>query len=130
MIKLVNLKSKYSFYCDENFSFISTGFLRNKGFNVKHASDYGYVNSDSKKFNDERQLKIATKLNRVLLTLDEDFRRLNKEKRGIHHSGVVVFICDNPNKLNNLLNRFVKLLKSKDYQLHNKITIISSKNIS
>lgn len=74
MIKLVNLKSKYSFYCDENFSFISTGFLRNKGFNVKHASDYGYVNSDSKKFNDERQLKIATKLNRVLLTHQSFFR--------------------------------------------------------
>lgn len=71
---------RLSLYLDENFPAPAGMFLKKQRHSVSFTSKI------DKGCSDEAQIKIATKLNKVLISLDKDFK-VNKELKGLISKG-------------------------------------------
>lgn len=71
------------FLLDENIGKLVTGFLRNKGHDVKSAIE------DLRGFPDQELLQLALEEERILITLDQDFGRLIYQTQSPHR-GVIL----------------------------------------
>ncbi len=77
---------------------------------------------------DERQIKVAASLGRILLTMDFDFSDMCGECKKMK-TGIVLLHSNNPLDTNKLLARLIKELIKKDIQLLHHITVVSFKEV-
>jgi len=124
MIKLNNLQSKYSFYCDENFPEPSLKYLRKCVFKAEHCNHVGNVNKS-----DLWQIRYAKKAKSILLTNDFDFVSYDTKIGNLKNTGVILLNSDNPLRTNKLINKLIKYLEKTDMQLWGKITSVSQTQI-
>lgn len=125
MIKLDNLQSRYSFYCDENFPEPSRKYLRKNGFKAIHSNDVGNnQNSDLKQF------QYAKSKGLILITNDFDFVSFNNKVSSLKDTGIVLFESANPPNTNKLINKLIKHIKKTNIQLLGHITTVSPTKIS
>ena len=124
MIKLYNLQSKYSFYCDENFPEPSLKYLKLCGFKVIHCNDVGNFNK-----NDLWQIKYAKKIKSILITNDFDFISFKNKLGNLKNTGIILLNSANPLHTNKLLNKLIKHIKKTDIQLWGNITSVSPTQI-
>lgn len=106
-------KSKLHLYADQNIAVQTVLHLRSKGISIKHAYDFDYANKS-----DELQFKKSKSLDRVLLSLDKDFKRF----KGFpikDHPGVILITSGNSTfeHINKILDKVLKYI-SRDYAKH------------
>ena len=80
------------FLLDENVGKLVAEFLRKKGYDVKSAIE------EFRGYPDEKILKIASKENRILVTLDQDFGRMICQSKP-PHKGVILLRLKNESNL-------------------------------
>jgi len=124
MIKLNNLQSKYSFYCDENFPEPSLKYLKRCGFKVVHCN---YVGNNNK--SDLWQIKYARKVKSILITNDFDLISFKNKLCNLESTGVVLLNSANPLHTNKLINKLIKHIEKTNIQLWEHITTVSPTQI-
>lgn len=97
-------KSRIYLYADENIPIPTVTHLKEKGISIVHAYDYNYVNK-----NDNLHYKKSKALNRVLLSLDRDFKRF----KGVPmktHPGIILITTGNntPKHINFIIDKALK----------------------
>ncbi len=117
-------KHRISFYADENIPIPSVTYLRKKGINIRHVYDEDLVGKE-----DHYQFNHSKKLNRVLLSLDKDFKKFD----GISlksHPGVILITVGNavPENINRVLYKILVNI-SEDYVVNSLIRVTMSKMI-
>lgn len=124
MIKLDNLQSRYSFYCDENFPEPCVKFLKKRKFKAIHSNEVGNTRST-----DGQQFTYAKKHSMILMTNDFDFVSFNKQYSLSKNSGIVIFNQALPHITNKLINKLIKHIKKTNIQLCGNITTVSVSQI-
>ena len=96
---------RLSLYLDENFPVPAGMFLKKQRHSVT------FTSSLDKGCSDEAQIKIATKSNRILVSLDKDFK-VNKELKGLisKSPGIILISCSQTDSDN--------IMKIIDKQIH------------
>jgi len=103
-------KYQNSYYADECFPYPSITFLKSKGYSVKHACDYKYLN-----LSDKEQLKKSKKLNMVLITINK--RCFWQEKYNLtNHPGIIILETTSTDyiNINKLSLKALERLKNKN----------------
>ena len=110
------------FLLDENVGKLVAEFLRKKGFDVKSAIE------EFRGYPDEKILKIASKENRILVTLDQDFGRMICQSKP-PHKGVILLRLKNESQraIIEFLGKALNQLKEEDFK--NKFVIITEEKI-
>ncbi len=115
-------KSKLHLYADQNIAVQTVLHLKSKGISIKHAYDFNYANK-----NDEHQFKKSKFLDRVLLSLDKDFRKF----KGFpikNHPGVILITSGNSTfeHINKILDKSLKYI-FQEYVKHSILRITMDK---
>jgi predicted nuclease of predicted toxin-antitoxin system len=110
------------FLANENFPRPSTTLLRENGFEVKS------IQEDSPGISDEEVIKIALKLNLIILTFDQDYGEIIFKQSKLDPPSVVFFREKgmNPHFAGTSL---ITLLNNKEITLLNAFTVIEKNNI-
>lgn len=97
-------KSKLHLYADECIPIPSIIYLKKKGISVVHAYDINFVKKP-----DIIHLKKSKQLNRILLSLDKDFKKF-KEFSLQNHPGVILISTGDvtPESINKILDKSFK----------------------
>ncbi|HVZ58131.1 MAG TPA: DUF5615 family PIN-like protein [Patescibacteria group bacterium] len=117
-------KSHIQLYADECFPIDSVLYLKTQGYSVIHAFDKKLT-----KVSDRSHLKVARKLNRVLITLDRDF--MYYEQATLQDSPGVIIISTGsavPKSINQVCKKFLKSI-SVDYIKESTIKVTRDKII-
>ena len=96
-------KPRIHLYADENIPIPTVIYLKSRGISVIHAYDKNFISKS-----DLFHLKQSKNLNRVLLSLDKDFKKF-KGVRLNDHPGVILISVGNvtPNHINNVLDKIL-----------------------
>ncbi len=113
---------RIQFYADECIPIPSVSFLRKKGINVVHVYDEDLVGKS-----DSYQLNHSKKLGRVLLSLDNDFKKFDGKNLN-KHPGVILITVGNttPDNINRVIDKVVRIIKE-DYVENSLIRITIAK---
>lgn len=111
-------------YADENIPIPSVTYLRKKGISVVHVYDENLVGKK-----DPYQFNHSKKLNRVLLSLDKDFKKFDGISLNFH-PGVILITVGNavPENINRVLSKILKNI-SQDYVKNALIRITFNKMV-
>lgn len=98
---------KFKFYLDENFPAPAGKFLNKLGHNVKYVVKDKIARAKS----DIWQIKYATKLKRIFVAVDKDFKHIDSLKELIFKSSGMILIKSADPKSDKIIEIFKKLLK-------------------
>ena len=115
-------KSRIVLYADENIAVQTVTHLRSKGISIIHCFSIDYVNKK-----DELHFKKSKSLNRVLLSLDKDFKKF----KGIpmnDHPGIILITSGSSiyQHINDIIDNALKHI-SLEYVRHSILRISMSK---
>lgn len=125
MIKLDNLQSRYSFYCDENFPEPSMRHLKKRGFKAIHSNDVRNNNNT-----DMQQFKYAKRLKSILITNDFDFISFKEKGCDMNNTGIIIFNTNNPVNTNKLIDKLIRDLEKTNRILYKNVTTVSTTGVS
>lgn len=125
MIKLDNLRSRYSFYCDENFPEPSMRHLKQRSFKAVHSNDLG-----NNKNTDVQQFQYAKKHKYILITNDFDFVSFKGKGYNLTNTGIVILNSTHPTNTNKLIDRLIRHIEKTNIQLYGNTTSVSSTEVS
>jgi predicted nuclease of predicted toxin-antitoxin system len=97
-------------YADENIAIPTVTYLKSKGVSIVHAYSIGFINKK-----DELHFKKSKSLNRILLSLDKDFRKF-KGALMDDHPGIILVTSGSSTfeHINEILDKGLKKISS-DY---------------
>lgn len=97
-------KSRLRLYADENIPIPSVTYLKSKGISIVHAFDFKFIEKP-----DIEHLHKSKSLNRVLISLDKDVKKLQQITIKDHPGVILIESGDitSPH-LNHILNKAIK----------------------
>ncbi len=120
MIKLDNLQSRYSFYCDENFPEPSIRHLKQRRFKAVHSNNVG-----NNKNTDMQQFQYAKKHKYILITNDFDFVSFKGKGCNLTNTGIVILNSAHPTNTNKLIDKLIRHIGKNNTQLYGNIISVS-----
>ena len=120
MIKLDNLQSRYSFYCDENFPEPSMRHLKQRHFKAVHSNDVG-----NNKNTDMQQFQYAKKYKYILITNDFDFVSFKGKEYNLANTAIVILNSTHPTNTNKLIDKLIRHIEKNNTQLYGNIISVS-----